>query len=89
MANSYVARDPEKAAAWAEQFATADYGARVIEEVGDEWAERDPSASVQWLETLDDSKGKSEGMSSALGEWARRDPNRGQPVSCQYAAVGA
>ena len=40
VANRYVNVDPEGAAAWAERYAGEDYAARVIEEVGDEWAEQ-------------------------------------------------
>jgi len=38
VANSYVDQDPAAAAAWAAQFAAVDYGARVIDEVGEEYA---------------------------------------------------
>ena len=73
VASSYVQKEPEAAAAWAEQFASTDWGVRVIEEIGDEWAERDPTASVAWLETLPQGAGRSEGTYSAFREWAQRD----------------
>ncbi len=73
VANSWVARDPQGAAEWAEQFAGEPSGARVVEEVADEWAERDPQSSVGWLLTLEQGEGRQWGMRSAFDEWARRD----------------
>ncbi|MGK0186012.1 MAG: hypothetical protein ACI9R3_001795 [Verrucomicrobiales bacterium] len=73
VAHEFANKDPQAAAAWAEQYVTSEQNSRMFGEIVREWD--DFSAASQWVETLEPSRAKLDAISAVYGFRGAKQPH--------------
>ena len=72
----WVRLDPEDAAAWVLRMKASGQRAKLIRQVGLEWAMNAPESALQWLLDNAPDKDKADILREAIARWAQSTPNR-------------
>ncbi len=72
----WVRLDPEEAAAWVLRMKPSGLRAKLIRQVGLEWATNAPESALQWLLNNAPDEGKADILREAIALWAQSTPNR-------------
>ena len=72
----WVRLDPEEAAAWVLRMKSSGLQAKLIRQVGLEWATNAPESALQWLLNNAPDEGKADILREAIARWAQSTPNR-------------
>lgn len=72
----WVRLDPEEAAAWVLRMKSSGLRAKLIRQVGLEWATNAPESALQWLLNNAPDEGKADILREAIARWAQSTPNR-------------